>query len=499
MCPLAPGNTFPFSKARGGPLDANAQQLLSASSAWMDQYWDEALGLLRSPGDVADPLHPQPGLDHMVRESAWYALGLLLRNGPGDVERAVRALGAVLTNQFDEPGRVYHGTFCRAPEEPHPPESPIEWLNYDPNWREFIITTIAILLIEHERQLPPALVEKIDRAIRRAVEGALQRELKATYTNIALMNAFMLCFAGQRLNEPAWTERGEAMAQEIHRLFTRHGAFEEYNSPTYYGPDLYALAAWRVYGNSRLRQFGAEMEAALWVDVARFYHAGLRNLCGPFDRSYGMDMRRYVALLGEWIWMITGQAEAPFPALDRPFAHSADFCFGPCIAILGAQVPGEAQAHLLAFQSERQVERIISDSPRRVATAWLAPDIMIGGESTDRTRPGSAHFHPATVYWRAGADEVGWIRLCHSRPLDARASANRLDVTGLGELYFQICAPGLDAHLIQPDGWQLPGLQVRVEHSAASTRVEGNQNRVEVYYSAGDGQPITCSLMTRLI
>ena len=32
----------------------------------------------------------------LVRESTWYALGLFLRNGPGDVERAIRALGVIL-------------------------------------------------------------------------------------------------------------------------------------------------------------------------------------------------------------------------------------------------------------------------------------------------------------------------------------------------------------------------------------------------------------------
>ncbi len=479
--------------------DANAQQLLDASSGWMDGYWDEARGLLWSPGDVADPLHPKLGPDHMVKESAWYALGLFLRNAPGDAQRAIRALGAILTNQYDEPGRVYHGTFRVTAEEPHPPESPVIWKDYDPNWREFIITTLAIILIEYERQLPPALVEKIDLAIRRVVEGALRRGLKATYTNIALMNAFMLCYAGNRLNEPAWTQSGEAMAQEIHRLFKRHDAFEEYNSPTYYGIDLYALAAWRAYGSSLLRQLGARMEASLWTDVARFYHAGLRNLCGPFDRSYGMDMRRYVALLGEWIWLVTGQAGAPCPALDRPFAHAADFCFGPCAAILGAEVPGEAQSHLLAFQGERQVERVISDSPRRVATAWLAPDIMIGAESTDGAVPASAQFHPATVHWRAGAGEVGWIRVRPHFPLDARASANRLDVTGYGKYHFQICAPGLDASSIQRHRWQLPGLEVQVEHDAASTRVETKGDIVEVYFYSSEHQlNVTCSLSTRL-
>jgi hypothetical protein len=483
-----------------GSLDANAQQLLTTSVAWMDHYWDEATGLLRSPDDVADPHHPQPGLDHMVRESAWYALGLLLRNNPGDGERAIRALEAILTHQFDEPDKVYHGTFYRAPEEPHPPESPVQWKDYDPNWREFIITTMALILIEYERQLPRPLVDKIDMAIRKAVQGTLKRGLRASYTNIALMNAFMLCFAGDRLDEPAWVESGEAMAKEIHRLFKLRDAFEEYNSPTYYGPDLYALAAWRMYGSTPLvRQLGAEMEALLWTDIARFYHAGLRNQCGPFDRSYGMDMRRYVALLGEWIWLITGRDQAPFPNLDQPFAHSADFCFGPCVAILGAQVPGEAQSHLLAFQGERHVERVISDSPRRVATAWLAPDLMIGAQNSSGARQGSAQFHPGTVYWKIGTDEVGWIRLYNIRPVDARASANRLDISGTGEFHFQISAPGLDAERIKASHWQLPGLEVQVEHSAIEARIERKQDAVEIHYHAGEGRPISCSLVTRRV
>jgi hypothetical protein len=405
-----------------------------------------------------------------------------------------------LTYQFDQPDKVYHGTFYRAPEEPRPPEPATEWRHYDPNWREFIVTTMAIILIEYEGQLPRSLVDKIDVAIRKAVEGALKRGLRAAYTNIALMNAFMLCFAGDRLNEHAWVEQGEAMAQEIYRLFKLHDTFEEYNSPTYYGPDLYALAAWRVYSTSPLlRQLGAELEAMLWTDIARFYHAGLHNLCGPFDRSYGMDMRRYVALLGVWIWLIAGKDQAPFPSLDRPFAHSADFCFGPCIAILGAQVPRDAQAHLLAFQGERQVERVISDSPRRVATAWLAPGMMIGAQDTGGARQGSAQFHPSTVYWRVGMDEVGWIRLINVWPADARARANRLDIRGMSEFYFQISAPGLDAGLIHANHWQLPGLDVQVECSASETRIERKPDGVEIHYRAGDNQPLSCSLVTRLV
>jgi hypothetical protein len=104
----------------------------------------------------------------------------------------------------------------------------------------------------------------------------------------------MLCFGGNRFDEPVWFHEGERMAREVYRLFKQHDAFAEYNSPTYCGVDLYALALWRSYPSlsPHLTRWGEEMEALLWRDLAQFYHADLRNLAGPYDRSYGMDMRR---------------------------------------------------------------------------------------------------------------------------------------------------------------------------------------------------------------
>jgi len=81
--------------------------------------------------------------------------------------------------------------------------------------------------------------------------------------------------------------------------FKKHKTFSEYNSPTYNGVNLWALAAWRVMAPTPgMAVMGMEMEAGLWRDIARSYHAGLGNICGPYDRSYGMDMRRYFAITG---------------------------------------------------------------------------------------------------------------------------------------------------------------------------------------------------------
>jgi hypothetical protein len=66
-------------------LSADAQDLFIASMQWMEQYWDEAAGLLWNIKDT--PFASKP---HTIRGSTWYAIGLLMRQQPGDVSRAVR-------------------------------------------------------------------------------------------------------------------------------------------------------------------------------------------------------------------------------------------------------------------------------------------------------------------------------------------------------------------------------------------------------------------------
>jgi hypothetical protein len=304
------------------------------------------------------------------------------------------------------------------------------------------------------------------------------------------------------LGEPDWFDQGEHMAREVYRLFKQHDAFAEYNSPTYYGVDVYALALWRSYPNISplLAKLGAEMEALLWKDIVQFYHAGLRNLAGPYDRSYGMDMQRYVALIGEWIWPITGKELAPFPDPTGVFDHQGDMGFVPLIIALGTQIPPEAVPHLLTFQGERQIERVISDSPRRVATAWLGENIMLGGEFTSRTAPQSGQLHPATVHWKVGADQIGWIRLLYSEPVDVQAAPNRLDITGGSELTFRVFASGAQVKDIQHNVWQLPNLLVQVETNVSDFYVGQQADWIEIRYGPGTQAPrtIRCTLITQL-
>jgi hypothetical protein len=374
------------------------------------------------------------------------------------------------------------------------------WRDYDPNWREFIGTTLALILIGYEPLLPADLLPRIDTALRRAIAGTLERNVPASYTNIALMTAFLLQFGAERFGEPAWRSTAERLAGEIKARFQATGAFDEYNSPTFYGIDLYALALWRSYAAAPLlREAGAQIEAALWRDIAQFYHAGMHNVAGPYDRSYGMDLRRYVACLGMWIWLATGYERAPFPDLRAPLEHAWDFAIAPVFALVGLRMPADALAHFLAFQGQRLVEHVIATEPRRVATAWLGATAMLGAEDARGSKPVNEQFHPATIHWLIAGDAVGWIRLRHSVPVDARVEPNRLTIVcaeaaAAGqEFVFQISAPGADPAALQHGAWDLPGLAVRVETNAGRSAVARVGDLVEIRYSAGGdagGKPI---------
>ncbi|NUP65729.1 MAG: hypothetical protein HOW71_26580 [Nonomuraea sp.] len=118
---------------------------------------------------------------------------------------------------------------------------------------KFIGLTLLTVLARHEKDLPADLRDALDAALRLAAEGSHRREVDPAYTNIALLKTLLLV------------------------------------------------------------RLGAEMEAGLRRDITRYYHPGLRNLCGPFDRAYGMDMTRHVAGLGQWLYYLMGRDRAPFP------------------------------------------------------------------------------------------------------------------------------------------------------------------------------------------
>jgi hypothetical protein len=440
--------------------------------SWMEGYLDSETGLLGYPGErgSGSSRYEQKGVP-IVRETGLLAIGLLARDGPGDRSMAARSLAAVLDHQIVRPGSVVHGTFSRSPIEPVPGDTPREWIDYDPNWREFIGTTLAVILEDFEDRLPAALVTRIEAALRCAVEGTRQRGVPAAYTNIALMTAFLLDWTGERFGESRWRDEAEALAREVRDGYMRIGAFPEHNSPTYYGIDLYGLALWRARApGDALRGWGAELEEALWRDLVRFYHPGLANLCGPYTRAYGMDMLRYVASIGLWIALAEPEQTPPLPALGRAVDHAHDFCFAPLFDLLGARPPSDVRESLIRFEGARDIVQVIAGEPLRRATAWLDERVMLGGEYTSGRFVNWQHY-PATIHWLLPEGGTGWLRLKANAPVDVVASEGKLEIVvhcgakilrgAEVRVFFEIDAMGAEARIdCRESVWDLTGLRL---------------------------------------
>jgi hypothetical protein len=81
-------------------MDQNTRELFHESMDLGAQLYDEGVKLVHRPGYRSSA--SQIG-SYMVRESSWYALGLLLRDATGDRQRAAEILDAVLKQQYLTP------------------------------------------------------------------------------------------------------------------------------------------------------------------------------------------------------------------------------------------------------------------------------------------------------------------------------------------------------------------------------------------------------------
>ncbi|WP_327583606.1 hypothetical protein OHA25_48530 [Nonomuraea sp. NBC_00507] len=443
-------------------MSGPGHQLAARAMAWMDSLWDPEVRLLRYPAtSLARSSHAWR--THGVRETSWYALGLLMR---ADTERAAEALASVLTHQYMAPGTPYDGTWRRSPQEPQPPADPVLWNDYDPNWREFVGCTLLLVLHEYGETLPDDLVRRITGALALAAGNARERAVSPHYSNIALMSAHLMHEVGVRSGDPALAAAGEGLGRQVFDIWRRTRTFAEFNSPTYYGVDLFALALWRGSSSPVLRELGDEMEVGLWTEIGRRYHPGLRNLAGPYDRSYGMDLSGYVSLIGQWIALADGLERAPLPAGDPSQAvHAHDLCFAPCFALLGAH-PKAAGLLAPAPEEPRWVSTTVTESPRRIATSWLGPHHMIGAQDTGGAKTDADdQYHPVTVHWRGDDGAPHWLRVMPSAGVDATVTKDGvLEVTAAGDLEFESdCRADVGA-----DRWLLPGLSVTVSTGAAA-------------------------------
>ncbi|WP_246061847.1 hypothetical protein [Paenibacillus oralis] len=432
----------------------------------MDIHYDEEMHMLWNVEDGG-------GKRHSTRGSAHYAVGLLIRNGAGDLERACAVLNKVLEMQLDRPDEIYHGTFKTSPEAAEPPAGsfpwksfgpgfayymartleaisakladelgagngqwrrveevfanaarqvlPTVWQTYDPNWREFIASAFAAILEHFEQQLPGELVIRMDEAMKKAVAGSIDRRLSDVVpmnTNIELMHLFIVHYYGCRYGNEAWIRHADREAARFLEAFAEFGTLAEFNSTTYYGVDLTVLGMIRKYARTeKFKAMGRTVEQGLWENIALFYNPHLENMAGPFARAYEMEMTAHSSL-GVFLYLAFGESFKHLAGVNCETGHD------PMIALVGADVPEHVKPMLLAHKEDRLVTRRFRELCERdqpgenrfvcTATAWIERNLMIGALTGSRNTNGQ--LHPATIHWRNDSGGRYYLRLIRREP-----------------------------------------------------------------------------------
>ena len=446
-------------------LTKEESNLLEQSMSVMDRYYNSSERLLQ---------YNNGSDDGDVRGSSHYALGLLLRNETGDLERACDVIRRVLEMQYDAPNEIYHGTFKVSQNQPNPPIGnmnwkefspgyayflnttfekikeqlvnliqkdsanmplnidkksignyfdmavnkvlPKVWVSYDPNWREFITTTFATILENFEGVLSKDLVEQMDISIKRAVEASIDRYLPDAIpmnTNIILMHLFIVGYYGERYGNIEWIAHAEREADNIYNEYMEFKSFAEFNSSTYYGVDLMTLGLWRKYLKSKkLVKIGIELEDGLWENIALFYNPNLSNISGPFARCYEMDIVEHSSL-GQFIYMALGEKFRYLAVENTETSHD------PVIILSESNMPDYLKPYFMEHKEDRQIEKKFRElcergkpgENRTLCTATAWIEKDIMLGALSGSNNTSGQLHPVTIYWKAPDGQVCSIRL----------------------------------------------------------------------------------------
>lgn len=266
------------------------------------------------------------------------------------------------------------------------------------------------------------------------VGGVDGDNLYPAYSNPSLMRAVGTGWTGRQLNDSNMTAAGEMYAQEVLDLFNRNNTLSEFNSPTYCGVSLFALTLWAKYlpaDSSVMGANGPRMIAEIWTTVGELYNANLRNIAGPWDRTYGFDMNLYVGIMNAYLWSLVGLDRAPgINTVSRggktPYwamTHSDDFEIAPLLAVIlpyhHTLVPDDVWEKLVTFPGEHTYTTAAYSPPfdlvPRNITTWLSDNITIGGESFDQNVVGGASINPpswspAVTQWQRSDGTVGWFK-----------------------------------------------------------------------------------------
>ncbi|KAJ5215010.1 hypothetical protein N7468_010689 [Penicillium chermesinum] len=435
-------------------LTKNAQDLFDWSMHVNDLRWDDSYKYIWYADNGP----------WSTRFTAWYVAGLLYRNEGADVANAKAAIENLITCQLTEDYEsAWYGTFKLSPDEPYPtPDSdlypPDIYNTYDPNWREFIGTQLVQVVEEFSDLLGTSLVSRIEDTLEIAAVGSMRRNgtfpegdnLTPAYSNPTLMRAWYVSWIGKRRHNETLINYADEQANTVLALFKSTGSnvLSEYNAPTYYGMDIWALAGAIKYGppTAQMTTNAKLILTDLWEDIAAHYNSYLGNMAGPYDRAYTRDMVTHSAVIDYFWWGLYGYGHGPQPnKLEADLLY--DVAQGAALALVVDVVADHISAKNAEWLSTNKYwegERLITkkvpdslvhDAEARVVTSWISAPLMIGAEQVNETVNRGEQYVPAIVQWAGDKDHTPFPYMTYfslyptASTINAVAGPNSLEIS----------------------------------------------------------------------
>lgn len=267
---------------------------LDRALATADRRFDPAVSLLRGEvGPARYHTRLAPGTPvHVIHESAVYAAAALAGSETARYEKAISIIEALLPLQETAPSSDWRGIWPWFAEEPVREMSPP-----DRNFADFV--AVPLIQVLKSGQLTDSLRRRVESALGLAADAIRQRDVRLSYTNIAIMGIYVCVAAGEILRDSTLREHGQLRLRRFVEFTRESQGFPEYNSPTYTPISLVELTRMlRDFSDEDDLRLVREIHDLAWREIARHWHAPSGQWAGPHGRSYATlllpDTRAFV-------------------------------------------------------------------------------------------------------------------------------------------------------------------------------------------------------------
>lgn len=265
-------------------LSEDEKQILEKSLSERHTRYDaDAKMLTRTLDGYNYHTDAESGVFHEVRSSFRYALELLDVGDKQYEGRAFDILEKLLTLQDTDTSSRTCGVWPYYMEEPlATKKSPVDF-----NWADFNAVSLLDVYMGHEKRIPPALKQDIQKSIVLAARSIQKRNVGPGYTNIALMGTYVTFMTAHLFDIPDMKTYAANRLLNFYKYTLEHGGFTEYNSPTYTIVALDEINRMQTHIiDPEYRAMIDSLYSVGWDMISRHYHKPTGQWAGPHSRSY---------------------------------------------------------------------------------------------------------------------------------------------------------------------------------------------------------------------